>query len=377
MLKQIARTLVSKWAARLSAAKLSPKQYKICILKTDRLGDAVLALGAIRLLVSEFGEEECILIVSQWGEALMKREFPLATVVTMPLHVTHRDLLRSGRRLRHHLGNIICDRSICLRHERTDWDEILLSWVNTPSKYLLDPDKVSCLKLGALRRTFFAKVKFRISEDTSHERPSGFNKELWRHSRLLENVLGRTIDYRTICPRLVRAVAPRRGECVLVCPFGSAQIRDYPPELLAQLIKEVHRYAQLPIYLQSDAVRRRDLVSLAELLSVQYSLKVECGPVTDVTEYIDLIAGADLVVTVDTATAHLAVALDRRAIILHGDAQPNEFVPWGERKRQQWVSRPMPCRGCNWICVHDRPLCMTDVSATMLSEAVSAVFRYD
>lgn len=375
MLKHIARALVSKWASDLNPPSRAQQRYKVCILKADRLGDAVLALGALRLLVSKFGEEECFIIASKWSELLFRHEFPLATIVVMPSHVTHKDLLRTGRQLRLQFGNVMCDQFICLRHQRTDWDEILLSWVKAGAVYVLDPDKASCLEIGSLRRTIFAKVNFRVSEGADRARPWEFNRELWRHAKLLELVLGRALDFRSTRPVLSGTTTGIRGKYILVCPFGSSLIRDFPAELLACVLCQVERYKHLPIQLQSDISRRADLMALEKVLSDQYSLEVECGTVSSVEDYIDEIAGAELVVTVDTAAAHLAVAFDRRAIILHGDAQPNEFVPWGEQKRQRWVSNSMPCRGCNWICVHDRPYCITSVDPAMLAEAVSAVFR--
>ncbi len=154
-------------------------------------------------------------------------------------------------------------------------------------------------------------------------------------------------------------------------------MRDFPKELLASVLSDVRRYSDLPIQLQSDASRRGDLMSLAELLSTRYSLKVECAAETDCIGFIQQVAGAVGIITVDSASAHLAAAFNQRAIILHGDAQPNEFVPWGEGKRQLWVSKSMPCRACNWLCVYDRPICMTGVTTIALSKAVASAFRYD
>lgn len=377
MIKHIARLLIARWAVRLNAAVHPVRRFRVCVLKNDRLGDAVLALGTIRSLALEFGEENCLLIISKWGAPLMSREFPLATFIVVPMHVTHKELLKTGRQLRFSLGNVSCERVVCLRHQRTDWEEILLSWVSSSTFCVLEPDNDSCLGKGSLKRTVYAKMESRILPDSHFERPFEFNKELWRHAKVLELALGRSVGYRDVSPVFNSIVGARLGRYVLVCPFGSSQIRDFPEELLIRVLLEVRRYTEIPIQLHSDSSRWEDLVSLGESLSDRHSLSVVCGAVVGFDEYIEEIAHADLVITVDTATAHLAVALDRKAIVLHGDAQPDEFVPWGERIRQYWLSNSMPCKGCNWRCIYDRPRCITNVSLTMVAEAVAAVLQWD
>ena len=58
--------------------------YRLTILKLDRLGDAVLSLGAVRELLREFGEQETLLVVSTVAEPLFRAELPEVELLVLP-----------------------------------------------------------------------------------------------------------------------------------------------------------------------------------------------------------------------------------------------------------------------------------------------------
>lgn len=378
MLRKSVYGTIGKWASKLRARGRPERRFRIGILKTDRLGDSVLALGAIRLLASQFGEENCVLIASNWGASLFAREFPRMALIEVPSYTSHRRLLDSAYGLRQQFGDVMCEYVVCLRHQRADWDDIVLSWCGGRNSYVLKPSAKSCLGKGAIGRMFYNRSLTEVCETSEECIPIRANREILRHMILLGNLLGRKIEFDEVCPSFTSCRRKHlESKYVLVCPFGSSRIRDFPVEALGETLREISRHTNAAIRLQADESRRGDLLVLANLLSNSYSLEVECGKALCLAEYIDEIFHTEVIVTIDSAAAHIATALDKRAIILHGDAQPNEFVPWGEQKRQRWITKSMPCQGCNWICVHDRPLCITSVSPTTLKEAVTAVFRED
>jgi len=57
----------------------------------------------------------------------------------------------------------------------------------------------------------------------------------------------------------------------------------------------------------------------------------------DLQKFIDLLAGAECVVTVDTAAAHAATALDCRTLVLFSGKHQGMFAPWIRSSRQQWL----------------------------------------
>jgi ADP-heptose:LPS heptosyltransferase len=95
----------------------------------------------------------------------------------------------------------------------------------------------------------------------------------------------------------------------------------------------------------------------------------EAAGVSDVTvrtpssfvDFCSLVAAARGVISVDTATAHLATALDKPAAIILGGGQYGDFGPWRRSPRQVWFTHQVPCFGCLWSCIHPEPLCITQV----------------
>jgi len=53
--------------------------------------------------------------------------------------------------------------------------------------------------------------------------------------------------------------------------------------------------------------------------------------------FIDLLAGAECVFTIDTAAAHGATALNCRTLILFSGLHQGMFAPWTRSHRQHWV----------------------------------------
>ena len=57
---------------------------RLFILKPDGIGDFVLATGALRLLATEFGEENLFICVQSVLVPVARSQFPRATVMELP-----------------------------------------------------------------------------------------------------------------------------------------------------------------------------------------------------------------------------------------------------------------------------------------------------
>jgi ADP-heptose:LPS heptosyltransferase len=104
----------------------------------------------------------------------------------------------------------------------------------------------------------------------------------------------------------------------------------------------------------------------------------ECVPVRmtrDLGALVDNIASSSAVLTADTATAHLAAALDKPMVCVISGAHYGIFGPWQRSQRQAWLTHHVPCFQCNYLCVHDEPICITRVPAQEMSAALDRVLR--
>src|SRR5580698_9663310 len=75
--------LVYRWTG-LTRQRARAPHWRIGIYKVDRLGDFVLALGAIRAITEIAGEENCLLFHGAAAAELARREFPRLAKVEVP-----------------------------------------------------------------------------------------------------------------------------------------------------------------------------------------------------------------------------------------------------------------------------------------------------
>jgi heptosyltransferase II len=94
---------------------------------------------------------------------------------------------------------------------------------------------------------------------------------------------------------------------------------------------------------------------------------------TSLRDHLALVSLAAVVLTMDSSTAHIAGALERPAVVILGGGHPGFFGPWGNPERFRWLRNPLPCYGCNWTCVMERPLCIEDIPPAEIARHVLAV----
>lgn len=370
------RGIITRWLAR--PLRHQPgRRFRAAIVKVDRLGDFVLAVSAIRRALAHFGEEECLLLISPQVEPLAASEFPRTARLVLPAAVGHKRLLREGRRARAMLRSISCEEAICLRHQRWDWDELILAWLDAERCHVLD-DPLGPAYFSA-RNTFLHQTPGRVDfppPSSALESPAApLCRELRMHRQLLTAVFDRAVTEEEVLPRFEHLGRNPTATGIVVLPFGSAKIRDFPEKLIRKVLKTVREHTPLPIKLYGDAGQRARLLRLAEWLREEGVSDVTCAAPAKVTAFVEAISGAKLVLTVETSAAHLAAAFDRPAVVVMGGGHYGQFGPWRRSARQIWLTNDMDCFGCNWRCVHPEPYCLTRISPDLLSNALGQVIK--
>jgi heptosyltransferase-2 len=140
---------------------------------------------------------------------------------------------------------------------------------------------------------------------------------------------------------LLKLGLPRPEKLVVFCPgaeYGPA--KRWPAEHFARLARELAR-AGCAIWLLGSA---RDK-PVGETIAAQSENTCQnfCGQ-TNVTEAIDLIARADLVVCNDSGLMHVAAALERPTLALFGSSSPRFTPPLSDRA--EVVSLELDCSPC-------------------------------
>jgi ADP-heptose:LPS heptosyltransferase len=169
---------------------------------------------------------------------------------------------------------------------------------------------------------------------------------------------------------------PEPGRIVIALGAGWAG-RMWPLEDLSQLISHIlGKYHGAEIVL----VGVREDMDLARRLNalVGHELDNRLGATT-LQQLVELIATAELVISNDSASFHIAVALRRKVVCFLGGGHFGWFAPYPETGAMAALTRvltvPMECFWCNWNCRYPRAAneAVVCVKSIPVQAAVAAV----
>ena len=158
------------------------------------------------------------------------------------------------------------------------------------------------------------------------------------------------------------ATRGRRGRRIVIAPFAGATIRDLPAPLLSSLIEALGSAGDFEFILTGTPAQSGRLQALAASWASRI-VRVTVAAEPTLSDLIDLLASADLVISADSAPAHLATALDRPLIAVLGGGHYGLFGPWQRSAKQAWLHHELPCYGCDWTCIFQEPRCITELPA--------------
>lgn len=366
MIRLFCSRLLFRWLKQRRRPSHQPFR-QVGIYKVDRLGDFVLALSAIRQIVQHEGAENCVLMISPYAEALARREFP--DVVQVQIRYEYTGAISVWRYFRGRaMEELFCrgvNMLICLRHQRTARENASLAAIPASQTWgTIDFQPSS-------QASHWDRLSF--DHGISHEEPDpGEPWELARHRTLLSHYLGRRVNHSEILPSLTPGWVPR-GEFVSVAPFGSNAIRAFPRSLLVAAGRYLWHTHQLRLGLLSPPSEVPRYQELARELTEFGVPGTEVRVCASLEELIQSISLSRLVLSVETATAHLATAMDVPLVTLIGGGHLGWFGPWQRSKRQQWLTNPVSCGQCNWKCSQPGPICITGIQEGALLQAISQV----
>jgi heptosyltransferase-2 len=165
---------------------------------------------------------------------------------------------------------------------------------------------------------------------------------------------------------------------VALCPgaeFGPA--KRWPPTHYAKLIEHIWELGMKPVLLGSpkDQDTTAEVISQLSQNSTQHQLLDLAGR-TDLTQAIDLLAGARAVVTNDSGLMHIAAAVDRPIIALYGPTSTTFTPPASEKATLLQLSlRCQPChqRVCPLAPGEDNHACMKQIPPQKVAERLQSL----
>ncbi|HRJ72017.1 MAG TPA: glycosyltransferase family 9 protein, partial [Terrimicrobiaceae bacterium] len=306
---------------------------RVFIFKPDGIGDFVLMTGALRVLADACGEDHLSICVRPLLVPLARSQFPRATVIELPTAAERKIVNLFAR-------NFVCCLPLWYRLRTTRFDAAVCfrsmrNYLETFLFYSANADRhVACenllLRSGRKVRTAVERSVARIFRADLAPYPAGpcgLPLEIEANRVLVERVLARSVGAEEILPQL-RCPGTADGSYWILAPVTNLKTKVYPfprwRDLLAGLGPEaLERDIRL-------AGAENDRPLLEEMLGLLRGAgftgaKIETPP--DLVAYVDLIAGAGLMLTVDTAAAHFATALDKRTVVLFSGLHRGMFAP--------------------------------------------------
>jgi ADP-heptose:LPS heptosyltransferase len=333
---------------------------KTCILKFGRLGDLILATGSIRTLILEYGESCITLVISSVCFELAKHLFPKVGNIICLKDQSGASVVQDLETIKSKIGEI--STLINLTHHLTSSQITLLKSFQAKYRFSLNP---SHLNLYGLEKDC-ANLIMRRYPKYPTVRGKSMNLELEGNRILLGNVLDREIDFNEVLTTFERVA--RKDRTVLLCPFGSSSIRDLGAISLGPSIALLSGYG-FSIKLCAPLGAERKYETFASQLNQHTGIKIDLTVVEDIKTFLHEIGSAEIVITTESAPAHIATAFDQHAIILTGGGHFGFFDSWSRSSRQKWISNPMSCFGCNWNCIQGEPICISKIPAELIQDA--------
>ena len=203
--------------------------------------------------------------------------------------------------------------------------------------------------------------------------PAHVPHEIARHFALLSGIGFAPNKSSDLLPALARNTVPAPSR-VVIAPFSSAPIKDWRAEAWCEVVTAIAKPGlDFELWVGPDQIARAD--ELARLLQGTRNapeVSVKSGSFFQLATAVETAA---LVLTVDTFATHLAVASDVPVVCLIGGGQFGDFGPWQRSERQQWITHPLPCFGCNWQCTRTRAECLLDIGPAQVVSAIATAWQ--
>ena len=321
---------------------------RVFVLKPDAIGDFVLATGTVHRIARACGEQNLILAVRADVAPLAREEFPAAQVVALPIREKRRLLNLTVVNVLNclpvwiRLVGLRVDAAVCLRSMRTYLQTAIFLTPRAKRRIACENRLAEGARFRRPRVENFVRSAFRPVL-LSYPSPGSWPTDLEANRLVVAELLGEAIDPSEILPRLrARPRAQEEGGWLL-CPFSSTRGKDYPDEKWVEVLLQLapDRDAA-PLLLAAGPAQQERLHILKKLLDdagVSCCALLPAGPLGDLVQ---AVSSARIVLTVDTAAAHIACATGRPAVIVSAGQHPGVYAPYSTNGLQDWV---MPTPG--------------------------------
>jgi ADP-heptose:LPS heptosyltransferase len=383
--KKMAAAMVSyrKGALNPEIDRSRLNHQRIALVKLDGIGDFVLSTTFLHLFRNQLPDADVTLFCRKPVGEIARQQFPEWTVVELPARRSPIKMIYFDGAARRLLkSQPLFDLLLDLRAYRDMGDSATASWIPARTKLTLKnshPQSLSWVVCPAEERIYDRLLPLPDHQD------SGVARDIQNHRFFAEFLFPAPADCQSALPKLAvsqsekKALAQRffpklDNSFLLVCPGASSSIREYPVKSLAVAILQALEKQPMPVVIAGAKSDARTILPLVKELQSVTSL-VNLSGQLDLAQHISLISLSRIVLSMETSHAHIAGALGIPAIVIIGGGHYGIFAPWGESQMFRWLTHPLPCFGCHWSCIYDRPLCIQDIPPAQIAKNLLEILQ--
>jgi ADP-heptose:LPS heptosyltransferase len=338
---------------------------EILVIRTDGLGDLLLALPALRYFRKSFGACRITLLTRRESVELAQLCPDVDEVIAWDKENYARSLfyrLRFVRALRNRVYAVAIH-----------------------STYSREPlaDELVCCCLAAQKIGFDGNLnnitaKQRAKNDPHYTKlikPNASGTlEIDRNRDFAEQVTGKKIVSTEFQPHILltesdRAAAgkllkeaglnPEKDLIMALFPGASWDAKLWPYDLYAQLADKILDHYPARIVICGAAADARGAEKVHGKMSGQ---ALNLAGKTTLRELAAVFEKCSLFIGNDTGPLHIAVSVGTPTLGIIGGGHFGRFYPYGDLSRHRMVHKQMDCYYCDWKCIHDTVRCIQEIS---------------
>ena len=340
------------------------KIRKILIFRTDRIGDLVMTLPAIKLLRERYPEAKLHLVAGRWNEPILNyvKYFDL-------IHFWSPSWISRGEESESFIR--LCSRAIKIRRERYD----------------LAIDFTSDVRINLLMWLSGAKRRIGYSDSgggaflTETVEDGGIH----RVEQNMEPLKALGIEEKDYVPKLEGTIQFESGtgktlstfhgkdsngnitQYIIIHPWGGRLVKTWRTEKYTGLAKMIREKLKIAIILTGS---RQDYGLCEEIKEKSGNGVLNLAGKLTFDQTMSTMKSALVFISPDTGPMHIAVALGAPTVTLFGPSDPAKYGPYGNPKLHRIVvPKDIECLHCNRIrkppgrCFKDGiSLCMDTIS---------------
>ena len=373
--KQRLRDRLLRAAARMPIKPSGAGSQRLLVIKPDHLGDVLLATPAIQSIKASSPETSIHALCGSWAAGALANYAEIERVLTLDFPGFQRGAAGSGAwrlalQTARYLRNIGYESAIIMRPDHW-WGALVayLAGIERRVGYALDPVAPFLTEAYPYEYRHAVEQNMRLAESWTGEISA-------EAIRLRFPVAA--ADRATVNEGL-RAWGQADGRArICIHPGAGMPSKLWRPEKWAKLADMLAARFDAAIIFTGTASEEALIGEIRQRMTNEQS--IAAGP-TSIGQLAALYDISAAVLGPDSGAMHLAAAVGTPTVALFGPADPLEFAPWGDKRRQRVVTAEINCRPCrilDWLGDEARfHPCVADISVAQVMEAAEQVLRAD